>query len=137
MDNAIVATGLSFAVTILTSLFKANTFSAKQKNLIATGLSVVAGAATILLNGADFSAGNVTATAVAIYGASQIAYQFILKGTAIDTLVTNTNLFGSNAAQVEEVLKAAEAVEKVVSKKTTPKKTAAKKAATKPKAKNS
>lgn len=132
MDNAIVATGLSFAVAVLTSLFKTVSLSTKQKQLIATGLSLIAGTATVIIGGVDLSAGNITPTAVAIYGASQIAYQFVLKGTKLDTVITNTNLFGGNADKVEEVLQAADAVEKVVAKpkKATPKKTTAKKPAT-------
>lgn len=109
-----IATGLTLAVTLLTSLFKTVNLSSKQKNLIATVLSVVAGAASVLLSGNDFSATGIASTAVAIYGASQIAYQFILKGTSLNKVLTNANLFGSSAKEVETVLAEVAAVEKVV-----------------------
>ena len=129
MDNAIVATGLSLAVTLLTSLFKTANLSSKQKNLIATVLSVVAGAASVLLSGKDLSTADVASTAVAIYGASQIAYQFILKGTSLNKVLTNAKLFGSSAKAVEDTLAKVSTVEAAV-KQT--KKTAAKTTTKKP-----
>ena len=128
MDNAIVATGLSLAVTLLTSLFKTVNLSNKQKNLIATGLSLVAGTASVLLSGKSLSTSDIASTAVAIYGASQIAYQFILKGTSLNKVLTNANLFGSSAKGVEVVLdtaKKAETAKKATKKTTTAKKTTA------------
>ena len=131
MDNAIVATGLSLAVTLLTSLFKTANLSSKQKNLIATVLSVVAGAASVLLSGKDLSTADVASTAVAIYGASQIAYQFILKGTSLNKVLTNAKLFGSSAKAVEDTLAKVSTVEAAVKQtkktaaKTTTKKTTA------------
>lgn len=116
MDNAFVATALSFAVTGLTSLFKTANLSVKQKNLIATVLSVVAGAVSVLTSGTELTAGNLASTAVAIYGASQIAYHYILSGTSLDKVLTNVVLFGKKAADVESVLKAAKEVEKVAKK---------------------
>lgn len=107
MDNAIVATGLSLAVTVLTSLFKTVKLSSKQKNLIATGLSLVAGVATVWLGGVDLTVGNIASTGIAIYGASQIAYQFILRGTQLDKKLLTTYLFGQNPSEVEAVFEKA------------------------------
>ena len=116
MDNAFLATALSFAVTGLTSLFKTAKLSTKQKNLIATGLSVVAGAASVLSSGNEVTAGNLASTAVAIYGASQIAYHFILSGTSLNKVLTNVTLFGSKSSDVEKVLEVAVAAEKAAKK---------------------
>lgn len=117
MDNALVATGLAFAVTVLTSLFKTVHWSVKKKNLVVVALSLVAGVAQVAVNGVDLTAGNLTATAVQIYGAAQIAYNFILKGTKLNTKLTNTNLFGSSTANVEQVIEVAKTVEKVAASK--------------------
>ena len=126
MENGLVFTGLSVVVTILTSLFKTGNLSVKQKNLIATGLSVVAGAVTVWINSnGDFNGASVASVAVATYGASQLAYNFILKGTGLDTKLTTTNLFGTDIntveASVEDVVKVAKAVRKAApAKKATP-----------------
>ena len=121
MDNALIATGLSFAVTLLTSLFKTVKLNSKQKNLIATGLSLVAGFASVVLGGAELSAGNLASTAIAIYGASQIAYHFILSDTSLNKVLTAKQLFGKDAAAIESVLKTAQTVEKAAAKKSTKK----------------
>ena len=70
-------------------------------------------------------------SAVAIYGASQIAYQFILKGTSLNKVLTNAKLFGSSAKAVEDTLAKVSTVEAAVKQtkktaaKTTTKKTTA------------
>lgn len=125
MDNAVLATTLSLVVTLLTSLFKSVNLTSKQKNLIATGLSVVAGTVSVVSSGVELTAGNLASTAVAIYGASQIAYQFILKGTNLNKTLTDVKLFGKKAADVEAVLEAVTKVEEVVVKTSKPKKVSA------------
>lgn len=139
MENPIIMTGLAFIVTVLTSLFKKSNLSDKQKNIIASALSIFAGTSSVLIQGVDLSFGNIVSTAISIYGASQIAYSFILKGTKLDKVLTNTVLFGSASDEVSKTLEVAEAVEelasktakpvakKTVARKTTAKKTAAKK----------
>jgi hypothetical protein len=126
MENGVVFTALSVVVTLLTSLFKTAGLSVKQKNLIATGLSVVAGAVTVWINSdGDFNGASVASVAVATYGASQLAYNFILKGTGLNTKLTTTNLFGTNSAKVEEIVSEVEkAVKKSAPKKATPAKKA-------------
>ena len=128
MDNALIATGLAFAVTVLVSLFKTVKLSTKQKHLIVVSLSLVAGVAQVVTQGVDFSAGNITAALVQIYGASQLAYNFILRGTKLNDKLTNTNLFGTSTDTVEQALEVAAVVEKATAPKKTAKK-AVKKAA--------
>lgn len=115
MNNGELIALLSIAVTLLTSLFKTADLSAKQKNLIATGLSIVAGAASAYISG-DVSASSLTASAVAVYGASQLAYSFVLKGTGLNDKLSSTVLFGANAKVVDELLADAAIVESVVNK---------------------
>jgi hypothetical protein len=128
MDNALIATGLAFAVTVLTSLFKTVKLSTKQKQLIVVGLSLVAGVAQVATQGVDLSLGNITTALVQVYGASQIAYNFILRGTKLNAKLTNTNLFGTSTKAVEQALEVAAVVEKAKAPKKTAKK-AVKKAA--------
>jgi hypothetical protein len=118
MDNATYAALLSLLVTVLTSLFKAVSFTTKQKNLIATVLSVVAGFGAIVAEGADFTLQSLAINAVAIYGASQIAYHYILSGTKLEGKLASTTLFGSKSQVVEEVVTAV-SKEASKSKKTT------------------
>lgn len=133
MDNALFTTVLSLAVTLLTSLFKTAKLSKKQKSSIAAGLSVVAGVASVALSSGDFTPANLAANAIAIFGASQVIYQFILSGTGLNKTITNTNLFGSNQAVAEMVAAQVEAVAKEAAKPK--KKAAAKKAPAKKTAK--
>ena len=125
MENGVVFAALSVVVTLLTSLFKTADLSVKQKNLIATGLSVVAGAVTVWINSdGNFNGASVASVAVATYGASQLAYNFILKGTGLNTKLTTTNLFGTNSAKVGEIVVEVEKAVKSTPKKATPAKKA-------------
>lgn len=117
MNNGELIALLSIAVTLLTSLFKTVDLSAKQKNLIATGLSIVAGIASAYVDG-EIVASSLAASAVAIYGASQLAYNFILKGTGLNNKLTAVTLFGAKSNDVAKVLEDAVVVEKVVRKAT-------------------
>jgi hypothetical protein len=119
MDNALIATGLAFAVTALTSLFKTVTLSTKQKQTIVVALSLVAGVAQVAIQGVDLSVGNISAALVQVYGASQIAYNFILRGTKLNDKLTNTNLFGSSTATVEQAIEVVKVVETVAAPKKT------------------
>jgi hypothetical protein len=115
MENGVVFAGLSLAVTLLTSLFKTASLSVKQKNLIATGLSIVAGAVAVYINNdGDFSGSTIAATATAVYGGAQLAYNFILKGTGLNAKLSNTNLFGVSSADMSNLIAKAEVVEKAV-----------------------
>ena len=114
MDNALFTAVLSLAVTLLTSLFKNAKLSKKQKSSIAAGLSIVAGAVSVAISSGDYSPQNLAANMVAVFGASQAMYVFVLNGTGLNTKLTDTRLFGKNqlvadivAAQVEEVAKEA------------------------------
>lgn len=124
MENPIIATGLAFAVTLLTSLFKSATFTDRNKSAIALVLSLVAGTAAVILDGADVTLGSLSATAIAVFGASQIAYNFILKGTKLDQKLVDTRLFGSSTEDVEAVVEVVAAAEKVAKPKKAVKKSA-------------
>lgn len=116
MDNALFTAVLSLGVTLLTSLFKSASLSKKQKSSIAAGLSIVAGVASVALSSGDFSPANLAANTIAIFGASQVIYQFILSGTGLNKTITDTNLFGANQAAVEIIAAQVEAVAKEAAK---------------------
>ena len=124
MDNAILATGLAFVVSVLTSLFKNKGWSDKEKTAIATGLSILGGIATVGVDSGDWSAANLAGNAVAIFGASQIVYRYILSGTKLDKALTDLRLFGADHdLAAEAVRKMEEVVDAQVA--ATPKKTTA------------
>lgn len=115
MENGVVFAGLSLAVTLLTSLFKTAGLSVKQKNLIATGLSIVAGAVAVYINNdGDFSGSTLAATATAVYGGAQLAYNFILKGTGLNAKLSDSNLFGISQAAVTDAISKVDVIEKAV-----------------------
>lgn len=115
MENSALFAVLSIVVVLLTSLFKQVKFTPKQKNLIATVLSLLAGTALAYTDG-SLTASALTSSAIAIYGGAQLAYNFIIKGTGLDKVLTETTLFGKSSVKVEETLANAEVVEKVVRK---------------------
>ena len=86
--TGLIVFGVAVLVVLATSLFKNVDMSSKVKNVIATVLSVVGGVVTVLgTNGWDFNsfnAGDVLGTVLIVYGAAQLLYQFILKGTRVD-----------------------------------------------------
>ena len=89
MDIGWVVFGLAVVVTLLTSLFKTIDLSSKWKSLIAIVLSVLAGAVTVWVSqGGDFSASNVVESVALVYAASQVIYDFILKGSNLDARLT-------------------------------------------------
>ena len=102
-----VATGIVVFVTVVavvlaTSLFKTVEMSDKTKNLIATVLSVIGGIVLELTtSGFDFSkyaAVDVFGTVVTVYGGAQLIYNFILKGTKTEAVLTDTRLTGGDKA---------------------------------------
>ena len=97
--TGLVVFGVAVLVVLATSLFKNVDMSSKVKNVIATVLSVVGGVVTVLgTNGWDvsaFTAGDVLGSALLVYGAAQLIYQFILKGTQVDAQLEDTRLLGS------------------------------------------
>lgn len=76
------------AVVIGTSLIKTVSMSDKTKNFIATVISLIGGVVTDLAGkGFDVSqyAGlDILTAALVVYGASQLIYQFIMKGSTLD-----------------------------------------------------
>lgn len=95
MNIGWVIFGLAVVVTLLTSLFKTIDLSTKWKALIAVVLSVVAGAVTVwVTTGGDFTTTNVVGAVGLVYAASQVIYNFILKGTSLDQTLTSLTPFG-------------------------------------------
>ena len=90
-----VAFGLAVAVVLLTSLFKTIDLDSRLKALLSVVFSVAAGAVSVVIAlGGDFTSTNLTEAVALIYAASQLIYNFILKGTALDSKLTSVNLFG-------------------------------------------
>ena len=86
------------AIVFATSLIKNVGMSDKIKNLIAVVLSTIAGVLIDLnAHAFDFSqyaAADIVGTVLTIYGGSQIIYQFILKGTALEAKLEEVALPG-------------------------------------------
>ena len=93
-------------VVVGTSLLKAVDMSTRTKNIIAVVLSAIAGAATVFIeNGLDFSnlAGEgILQTALVVYGASQIFYNFILKGTGVEAKLADRGFHGTGGRHRDE-----------------------------------
>lgn len=104
MVTGIVIFASIVAVVVLTSLFKNVDMSAKVKNSIAVIISVVAGVLTDLagrnFDFGSYAAADILGTALIIYGASQLVYTFIMKGTAADAALESV---GSPEVTDEEV----------------------------------
>lgn len=92
------------AVVIGTSLFKNVTMSDKVKNFIAVVISVVAGILTDLagrnFDFGSYAAADILGTSLIIYGASQLVYHFIMKGTEADAKL---EAVGSNAGDPHDL----------------------------------
>jgi len=85
---------LAIVVVLLTSLVKNVDWSPKAKNLVATVVSV-AGSALFVLASPDRSlndAGDFLALSSSAYGASQLLYQFILRGTSVEQKLAETKV---------------------------------------------
>lgn len=96
MEIGLVVFGLAVVVTLLTSLFKTIDLDSRWKSGIAVVLSVVAGAVTVwVAQDGDFSTYNVVESVALVYAASQVIYDFILKGTVLDQKLTNISLGGN------------------------------------------
>jgi hypothetical protein len=96
--TGLIVFGVAVLVVLATSLFKNVDMSSRVKNVVATVLSVIGGVVTTLgTNGWDFSsftAGDVLGTVLIVYGAAQLLYQFILKGTQVDANLEETKVVG-------------------------------------------
>lgn len=71
------------AVVLLTSLFKLPLFSKKVKVTIATAVSVVGAAAHVWITGEPDTT-DFIATALQVFGGSQLIYNFILENSKFD-----------------------------------------------------
>lgn len=80
-------------VVIATSVLKNVDMSNTQKNIIATVVSVIGGAVTVVIeNGGfdNFLSGGLMATVLVVYGAAQLIYKFILPQSVEDFLAQKT-----------------------------------------------
>lgn len=100
--TGLIVFGVAVLVVLATSLFKNVDMSDKIKNVVATLLSVVGGVVTVLgTHGWDFNsftAGDVLGTVLIVYGAAQLIYQFILKGTQVDAKLEETKVLPGGGA---------------------------------------
>lgn len=96
--TGIIVLVVAVLVVLATSLFKNVEMSDKAKNLIATVLSVIGGVVTVLGTNDwsfdGFNGGDVLGTVLIVYGAAQLIYNFILKGTQVDAKLEETRLTG-------------------------------------------
>lgn len=91
--------GFAVVVVLLTSVFKTINLSTKTKALIALILSVAAGAVTVWVSqGGDFSSSNIVEAVGLVYAASQVIYNFILKGTFLDQTLTAFSVAGKGSS---------------------------------------
>ena len=83
---------VSGGVVLLTSLFKNVNWSDRVKNILALGLSAVAGVVTDLASKnwdlAAYANLDILTTVLVIYGAAQLIYNFIMKGTAVEATLS-------------------------------------------------
>lgn len=82
METAILF-AVIVAVVLVTSVIKMPWFSEKTKVLVATVASVVASGVYVWFTG-DFDVTDFGATALTVFGGSQLFYQFILDNTEFD-----------------------------------------------------
>jgi hypothetical protein len=81
--TVLVLFALAVAVVLLTSLIKNDVWSGVAKNGVATVLSVIAAAAGVWFGvGITFNPADLFVSITAIYGLSQLIYNFIINGTA-------------------------------------------------------
>lgn len=94
--TGLIVFGVAVLVVLATSLIKNVDMGNKTKNVIATVLSVIGGVATVLgTNGWDFTgfeSGDVLGTVLIVYGAAQLLYNFILKGTHLEAKLEETHV---------------------------------------------
>lgn len=93
--SVLLLVGLAVLVTLLTSLFKNVNWNPRVKNLVATVVSVVAAGATLFLkkDGIDALAdADLMELSLQVYGASQLFYHFILRGTPVEERLAETEV---------------------------------------------
>lgn len=90
-------------VAAATSIIKNVEMSVKVKTLIATVLSTVGGAITVVgTNGWDFSGfngGDIFATALTVYGSATLIYNFILKGTHVNAKIEDVTVIPTGGGE--------------------------------------
>ena len=87
----------AFLVLLLTSLFKHVNWSSKVKNLLAMVISLIVGLGSALLNAGSIDAladnpGGIVGVVGVIYLASQVVYEFILKGSRAEDFLAEKEL---------------------------------------------
>ena len=103
--TGLVIVVLAVVTVLATSLLKNVEWSDRAKNLLAVGLSVLAGGAFVLQqHGWDigsFASTDLLEVVTLVYGAQQAFYNFVLNGTAFNSALEHS-LVGSNAAAIEQ-----------------------------------
>lgn len=89
MATTILVVVSALLVVFGTSVIKNVEWSDKVKNLIAVGLSLLAGTVGVYAAGGFNNATDVLQTATVIYGAAQLVYQFIFKGSSLNEKISN------------------------------------------------
>ena len=104
--TGLVIVVLAVVTVLLTSVLKNVEWSAKTKNLLAVGLSVLAGGAFVLQqNGWDvsaFASADLLEVVTLVYGAQQAVYNFVLNGTQLNAKLESVGV-GSKADDNEEL----------------------------------
>jgi hypothetical protein len=85
-----------------TSLIKNVDWPDKVKNLIAVGLSLLAGTVGVYAMGGFNNVTDVLGAATVVYGAAQAVYQFIFKGSSLNEKISNWTPGGKDESVVDE-----------------------------------
>lgn len=97
--SAWVVVGLAVAVVLLGSLLKNVGWSDKVKQALVVVLSVVGGVVSVWQAGALNGASDVLQTATLVYGASQLIYAFIFKGTGVEQVLAEVKVLPGPAPE--------------------------------------
>lgn len=90
--SAWAVVGLAVAVVLLASLLKNVNWSDKVKQALVVVLSIVGGVVSAWQAGALNGASDVLQTATLVYGASQLIYAFIFKGTGVEAKLADVRV---------------------------------------------
>ncbi len=91
LDLTAVLLALGVVSSFLASLLKRTQWSHELKHFVALGTSLIAGAVLVLANGELANVTDVGQAATVVYAASQAFYHLILRDTAVESKLANTN----------------------------------------------
>lgn len=87
---AILVAVAAVLVVLTVSVLKNVSMTKEKKNLIATGVSLVAGGLTAFIEAGSLealTAGGVLSTVLLVYGAGQLVYKFLLSPSGFDEVL--------------------------------------------------